>query len=300
MLSGKVWPNGEVWAGHLPSKGSQLGLSNLHNNHNAPPGSKGISRNGKRKVRQGAYLVETEAGKRCMSFLTCTLPGGSSDDAYQACRLWGEIVRRFIQELRRELLRRGLSGDVVGCTEIQPKRFATTGEVWPHLHVVFRGKKRAGPWLISKKRANLMWARCVNAVLGIPMEDLAASTRIETIRTKKSVAQYLGKYLSKGEDDCQEYLEKNPGIKLPTQWHHCNHGLNQQIKADTVKLRPKTAAFVIQLLMSTNPGAKLFTTILPHGDDDPWGAPIGYVGMLDPPLKKTIVEYNRLRNEEAI
>lgn len=295
MLAGKLWPNGETWAGHLP-RPSGLGLSNLRNNHKQPKGGGGITSHGRRTVRQGAFLLEDLVGKDDLSFLTCTLPGTTMEQCRTANEKWGEVTRRFLQEIRRELQRHNLPDWIIGCTEIQPKRFAATGQPWPHLHIVFPGRANR-QWIIRPARANLLWARCCKAVLGGGLGDYLAATRIEQIKSSKPVGQYLAKYMSKGGDELAAILEDDPEFPHPAQWHHVTHALGDLIAKGTKRLLGDTAAWIIRLFQEGYPGCKLFSLISPTPTEAvPHDAPMGYFGMLDPPLASRVIDYdNRKR-----
>lgn len=252
----------------------------------------GITRHGRRVVRQGAYILEKEIGRACMSFLTCTLPGQSMDECRAANAAWPEICRRFLQELKRELERKRAPSWVVGCTEIQPKRFESTGQPWPHLHLVFCGKT-GKPWLIGPRRATQLWANVVNAVLKIPHDQLLWATTIKPLEGKKSAGQYLAKYMSKGAEMVQAVAEIEPNFPLPHAWHHCSHDLNRAITAGMAQLHPRAASWVIKLLCDKYPGSKLFAEICPTPTiSAPNDQPLGYVGMLDPPLAQRVRNYN--------
>lgn len=293
-LAGRLWPNGEVWAGHL-ARPTGLGLSNLRKNHKGVRGANGITAKGRRTVRQGAHLLESEYGKVDLSFLTCTLPGATMGECESANAAWPEITRRFIQDLRRELERKNLPTWIIGCTEFQPLRYQRTGQPWPHLHLVFVGRT-GKPWLIGGKRITEMWARCVGAVLDIPAEALQWATRIEAIKTKKTVGRYLSKYMSKGSEEIAEILGLNPAFPIPHSWSHCSQDLNATIAKGTAHLNPKTAAFVIKLLQSEHPGAKLFAAILPDEKDETTVQhAMGYCGILDPPVALTVRNFNNIK-----
>lgn len=295
MLAGRLWPNGECWVGHL-ARPSGMGLSNLRKNHKPSRGLNGITSHGRRTVRQGAFLLESLVGKSELSFLTCTLPGKTMEQCREANLKWGEIVRRFIQEIRRELQRADLPEWIVGCTEIQPGRYKRTGQPWPHLHIVFPGWAH-GQWIIRPARANLLWARCCKAVIGGKLGDYLAATRIEPIKTKKSVAQYLSKYMSKGSTEVAEVKATDPNFPMPHAWHHCTHLLGDLIAKGTKTLMGNTAAWVIHLFQEEYPGSKVFAVISPSPTaNNPHDSPMGYFGCLDPPLAARVIDYdNRKR-----
>lgn len=269
-----------------------MGLVNLRKNHKPIRGVQGITRHGRRVVRQGAYILENDYGRGDLSFLTCTLPGETMAECEAANRAWSEITRRFLQELKRELERKGAPGWFIGCTEIQPKRFDRTGQPWPHIHLVFVGKT-GKPWLIGPARATALWSRVVNAVLGIPFENLRWATTIKPLEGKKSAGHYLAKYMSKGVEIVDKVRDVSPDFPLPKAWHHCSHGLNHAILAGLAVLHPRAASWVIHLLQIGHAGSKLFTEICPTPTiNAPNDQPIGYVGMLDPPLADRVRRYS--------
>jgi hypothetical protein len=291
VLAGRVWPNGEAWAGHMGAT-PPMGLSNLRKNHKPDRGHNGITSHGRRTVRQGAFLLEERIGKSDLSFLTCTLPGATLDECRTANENWGEIMRRFLQELKRELERKNLDPWIIGCTEIQPKRFARTGQPWPHCHLVFPGRDGKN-WAIRPARINLLWARCCKAVIGGGLGDYLASTRIEVIKTKKSVGQYLGKYMSKGGEEINAMRERIADWPIPKAWHHCTHTLNQYIRGSIATLTPKSAAWLFKIFQTKYPGSKVWSEVAPTPTiNSPFDAPLGYYGMLDPPLAARLILFN--------
>lgn len=292
MLAGKIWPNGEAWVGHIP-RPPQGGANGL----GRPPqksqrGLKGITGKGRRIVRNGCYLLEDLYGTKNLSFLTCTLPGSTKDECARANRLWGEVVRRFIQELKRELERFALAPWIVGCTEIQPGRYERTGQPWPHLHLVFPGKIN-GRWALTTARATTLWARVCNAVLDIPIAECAYATTLKPVRGNGAAAKYLSKYMSKGGSDLASIHEACPDIELPHQWHHCSHSLNDLIRKGIKQLCSKSAAWLCKLAQTPDSGFKVFAVIdRPSSETHQTHMPLGYYGMLDPDLITRIVLYD--------
>jgi hypothetical protein len=66
-----------------------------------------------------------------------------------------------------------------------------------------------------------MWAEVVRSTCPWAVRlQFGAATRIEIVRD--SAAGYLGKYMSKGEDDIQKILEANPELieALPHTWYN--------------------------------------------------------------------------------
>lgn len=221
------WLNGEF----------SLGLSNSVKSHNKPPKpsdtrdrrGKGINSNGRRMVRSALYLMQLMWGKWNLAFLTCTVPSLDYRKMKLLASRWGEVVRRYQQELKRELERSEIDTDIVLVTEIQEKRYRETGEVAPHLHIVFRGRKSRGDdWAVSKERARVLWENVLSAVLKRKIEA-PASTRIESIR--KNVENYLSKYMSKGGEIIKEIVNNGEKNELPAAWWGMTNTLRKRVKA---------------------------------------------------------------------
>lgn len=218
-----------------------LGLSDAINSHRFPPrlvkkrskrGSKGITSYNKKMVKSCSFLLERDHTKNCLSFLTATLPAFSTaTDLQLICSHWSELVRQFVQELRRLLKRRNFCTDMVYITEIQEDRYANTGEVAPHLHLVMVGKKHRWQkgYAISKLEVRLLWERLLSNILGRKITCIAA-TRVE--RPKKSLQGELGSYLSKGGKMIAKIIKDGKGDQLPSSYVGANLELKNAVKSE--------------------------------------------------------------------
>lgn len=230
-----LYPNGEF----------SLGLSMPVKSHTNPPKSpetrerkgQAFTSYGRRMVRNGAWWLQHQFGIKQLSFLTCTLPDEvleSMDAAADPSGLWAEIIRQFEQWLKRRLRAAGLCDYIVGVTEVQEKRWFTSQKVGLHLHWVFQG--RSGdktPWSVSKEEFANAWNRIVSNVVSVNFESKSA-TRVE--RVKKSVENYLSKYMSKGGKIIEEIVEAGKRSLLPSSWWNVSNNLRRLIKSMIVKL----------------------------------------------------------------
>lgn len=248
-LMGRMWPDGEfcIWLERRdfaidPERSEALGLSKVANSHKTDSearqkirrGLKGITLHGQRMVRNAAFLMQKAWGGHQLSFLTCTLPGGAFETT-QAAESWSEIVRKFLSTLRRDLQQAGLPGHIASVTEIQPKRAAREGGCPLHLHLVFRGALKDYQWCLRPGRLQLLWSRAVlNTVPAFRGLDFAASCNVQ--RVKKSAAGYLGKYMSKGQDDIRASIEANEGCldHLPHHWYNVSSEARELVAKNTV------------------------------------------------------------------
>lgn len=205
--------------------GSTLGLSQVANSHKR--GLKGITSSGARLVRNAAYLLQKKYSKFRLSFLTLTLPPMSIEDEKALALQWSRVVRTFGQRLKRTLQSRGLSGNYVGVTEVQQKRFDSGRGIGLHLHLVFQGKKRQkGGWAIAPEEFRSMWCSVLSTVLG---REVWSNSCEEVKQVKKSAEGYLGKYMSKGVQIIEAVIEKYGEDAIPSAWYTATAGIKKAI-----------------------------------------------------------------------
>lgn len=215
-----------------------LGLSIRSNSHTRPKvmrkprGYMGISTYGAKLTRSAACLLEREFGLNCLSFATMTLPRMDAEQWKRLLENWSEIVRIFVQKLRRRLSILKLSTSIVGVVEIQSERLITTGEIGLHIHVVFQGRWRFGCWRLTPKDLQEIWSTSVVArIPSLAVVSWNSSTRIERLR--KSCEGYLGKYLSKGKSAVAKVPEELRHL-LPSSWNICTNELRREFKKRTL------------------------------------------------------------------
>lgn len=216
----------------------------------SPKGRKGFTRYGAKMVRSGCYLLQSVYGKRRLGFGTLTLDSAPKVDGVAMpellgllCMAWSEIVRKTIQEIKRELERRGAPSEVVAVTEDQSKRTKKVGFIVPHLHFVYvswdgksKGEDKKPQWYIPHAKMKEIFDRvCANELfkqLSNPELDIEVSNRVNLQAVRKSAEGYLGKYMTKGAKDIKKYLEQDPNRQdIPSHWWHCTKGLRDAVKS---------------------------------------------------------------------
>lgn len=210
-------------------------------------GTKGISRNGKRIVKNCCVLLERKYSRRCLGFVTATIPTFTRKINHYLAMCWSEIVRRFFQKIKRKLEKRGYPVHLISCTEIQEKRFKKTGVVYPHLHFVYVCKERQFQkgFSISASEFRQFWQETIEQMLDkipdiIPEKvDYKASIDAQVI--KKSAAAYLGKYMSKGGKILEEIDEKGLACFLPKQWWTATSEMKKWLKDEIIILDSETS-----------------------------------------------------------
>lgn len=210
-------------------------------------GQKGITSDGARMVRNGAFLLQKRYGKKRMAMATPTLP---EIPEYLPiwCELWPELIRKLQQEIQRELKRNDAPEHIVGVTEIHPERSERLGYAVPHAHLLYIAwdgesydKEGKIKWYVSANRFRIIWYRIlVNAVVSMGIYDKSIKmplARFNVKQIRKSAEGYLGKYMSKGKKHLQEMVEKGVDKNsLPRHWWHCTGVMRKVIKGQIAEL----------------------------------------------------------------
>lgn len=200
-------------------------------------GTKGITGYGKKMVRSAAAILERRWGNSNTGFGTVTVPALDAEQLKTLCANWGEVVRRFFQELRREQLRKGADADYVSVTEIQQSRYSRRAEVGLHLHFVYQAKlSRKAPYLLKADWLRRVWRAILCRVLRIPVKQMQ-TPRCNLQIVKKSAAGYLGKYLSKGAESVERIVTSGFVDCLPRQWWNISCKLSLHVRSRILRIR---------------------------------------------------------------
>lgn len=269
---------------------SPLGLSDAINSHKggrkkgkiaAKRGSRGITTHGRRLVSNACYLLEDKYGKDCLSFLTATLPAFANlADLQLICANWSDLIRKFTQELKRILERRGFPTSMVWVTEIQEDRYRDSGVVAPHLHLTMIGKKHrySKGWAISKGEVRSLWERLLGNLLDRPVTCQAA-TRVE--RPRKSLKAEMGKYMSKGGKVITEIIQNGQGSDLPSSYYGCTQNLKMAIASRMIVLRGNEAKkFIDNLENMKQAGLLSYKPIIIYASNLGKEITVGFVGWI--------------------
>jgi len=173
-------------------------------------GAKGINPRQRDILCWAASTLERVYGRANLSFLTYTLPDLSPEHLEAVRANWGDIVNRVQLRIKEKLNAQGIKTAITGCTELQLERYQNSGELYPHLHMVLRGRRdNHSDWAIKPHQFRQIWRRCIGKFIPSESYSWAASENVERVR--QSVAGYLAKYVSK----C---ASKNDGSVLSI-WH---------------------------------------------------------------------------------
>lgn len=207
-----------------------LGSSTVPKTHrDQKRGLNGITPYGSRLVRNACLRLERENPKDRLSFATFTLPDVSVRESVILAQNWAQIVRVFIQRLRRHLIASGLTGEIVGATEIQEKRMQRDGIVALHLHLVFLGRHRKQTWAGTPELYRQFWRETIEPYLFEDSDQYNWSAVENIVRVKQSAQSYLGKYLSKGVKSVGKAAEEFGTEALPTAWYTITNTLRSRV-----------------------------------------------------------------------
>lgn len=207
-----------------------LGFSPLPNSHNnSLRGLKGITSHGKRLVRNACRRLEVEVGKEFLSFLTVTVPDVGYLESIAISQGWAEVVRVFLQRLKRALVKAGLPGEIVGVTEIQEKRVKRDGILALHLHLMFVGRSRGQKWALTPSDVRSAWSSALAPYLDEPVSSYCWDAVENIQRVLKSCEGYLGKYMSKGASTVDAAIDEFGEEAMPRSWYACTNSLRKRV-----------------------------------------------------------------------
>lgn len=215
-----------------------------------PYGRKGLTRLGKKTVKNCAVLLERKYGIKRIGFITATLPNYSRRILHILSRMWQEVIRRFFQMIRRFQLRTGVSTHLVCCTEIQPKRYKKTGCIAPHVHFLYvcRTRAHSKKFTILAGMFRRFWQQAIEQVIalvdGEVSEKPAFKASIDAQVVKRSASGYLAKYMSKGGSILETIHEDGMEAFLPKQWWTASNDMKQMLKEAIIHLDNATCNFL--------------------------------------------------------
>lgn len=197
---------------------STIGSSLVANSPKIRRGLRGISNRAARSVRNMAFILERENGKKRLSFTTVTLPEMSKSDHDNVTENWASVVKDFFKDIGREYSKKvDKRFEYVAVTEVQEKRFERTGYVGLHIHFVYAGRlSDKGNWILSPREVRDSWSKAVSRFCSEEY-DFSASENCQRVR--RSAEGYLGKYLTKGTKTVRRIIDEGCIHNLPSTWY---------------------------------------------------------------------------------
>jgi hypothetical protein len=233
-------------------------------------GLNGISSYARKQIRSACTLLEQRYGKSRLAFFTGTIPALDPAAMRHVCMNWSEIVRQFVQSIKRALERCGMDAEIVHVTEIQEKRYAATGLPVPHLHAVWHGRShKFSKWTLSIPQVESAWKKAVCNVLrtefdGVDDVDFGKATNLQAVR--KSAANYLSKYCSKGSKVVKRIALTAPSNLIPTAWYGMSNRIKAEIQEKTIKTESSIGFTALRELLKRF-GIKYSFSVQLHEDE---------------------------------
>lgn len=242
-------------------------------------GLNGLTSSGARKLRNGAYLMQKYSNKKYLTFATVTLPSDLTDE--QAGMIhsgWSDVMEAYQREIKRELERSGLKGELIGCSEIQVERFEETGKPWLHAHYVWVGRTRRTGWSITTQKHDEIFHRALNVVVQVDFEVCKSCCNLQPVR--KDCSQYLSKYMSKGSSVIDSAVALGYDWWMPKQWYFMTRSVLSAIKKETKQ--GKSIATNLECLRYAEPTFFRYwkDIFMPTSDPNDIGIWVGCCGSL--------------------
>jgi hypothetical protein len=164
---------------------------------------------------------------------------------------WSKVMIALRQKLTLRLKNANITDPrIVVVSEIQEKRYETTGCPVLHLHCLFQGRNPYSPWAVNKSEIQQLWETTISSIVGYPV-DCSNATRIEPVR--KSAENYMGKYMSKGVAAVKAIVDDGYTDWLPRQWWGMTRLLSQQIRS-LIRITHQSATTLWHGLLDDIPG----------------------------------------------
>lgn len=257
-----------------------LGLSNVPNSHRdgkriAKRGSKGLTSHGRSQVFNGIEYLQWRFGRRQLSFGTVTLPAMTREQDEQVTQEWSQIVRIFVQNLRRKLNATSLPNGIVGASEMQSRRSERDGVAALHLHFVFVGRLPKSHWRITPKTIRSAWRGAV--VSRVPsLADTSFCATEHIVAVKHSVSGYLAKYLTKGSGVVGN-VDAASSPNHPNSWYTISRHLSKIIGRTT-----RSGRYIGAFLSNLEDQYWLYKRAVKIKDGNGQEFTIGWFGQLKP------------------
>lgn len=270
-----------------------LVLTNCSNSHTRKArGSNGITKHGRRLIENVVREKQRRYGRSVLAFGTFTVPPLCERDLETLQSEWPNIVRVFLQRVSRMLRRGGLPTGVTGCVEIQPERFRRTGQAYPHLHLVWVGRRHRDHWAYSPSDYRRAWLEVLHQAVGQAIDTEGPSGE-NVVPVRKSVQSYLSKYISKGFRSMPD-SERPSNTSFVKSWYICSLQWRQWFHKATVHVSGAVAEFLVLAVEDGWNGLSYSNVFqLPQGEGFDRPITIGWYGRLKGWAKDEVVEYKR-------
>lgn len=240
-------------------------------------GTKGLTRHGKKFVRESCFLLEKLKGIKNLGFYTFTLPSMSSEEALEVATKWAEIRKYLFRLIRKEYEKANEKFFCIGVVENQAERTSRYGYPSYHIHAIFPCYRvRSKEFVVRAERLRALWRRAIsNYVPSFSDRDYGASVDAQILR--KSAAGYLSKYFSKGSA-----LDAIPQHLLPSSWYFSSLETRRFYKLNLRHLYSQDCLFILQTLRDKEL-VSYWDYVFSPGKGEAQDVLRGYIGVLRNP-----------------
>lgn len=207
-------------------------LSDIPNSQaRAKRGLKGITGYGRNMVKGLGAMMNRLYPHHRVTFGTITLPPMSPDQRRAVVESWSEVVRQTLQRLALLAKQKGLPTLICSVSEVQPKRLASHGEGYLHLHLIWLNcPGRAGKWTVDPVALN-SWFNdlLIRLVPGYSGERV----NVDVKPVDGEVARYMAKYMSKGSEVLAEAQADWGEGCCPSTWWNMTATARKLVKDNT-------------------------------------------------------------------
>ena len=257
-------------------------------------GLNGLTKVGKRSIREGGYLLTKFYGRTNLAFYTCTCPYSDADMVHVFSKNINIIIKRYFERLRRAYARLGEEFDYVCGIEIQPTRMHRCDIVAMHIHYICNAKSigASRKWLMTFEELRAIWHDVVYNACGF---EINSKVSVDGSGVEHDASSYLMKYMSKGKDDIEKAEELVPGV-VPGRWYSLNNRLRKLIKAETVVMTSGRGADFWHFCRTNQGDDSLFyknEMVVLEGYGDKGHFVVGYYGCFNNNCKEALTEYWR-------
>jgi hypothetical protein len=236
--------------------------------------------------------MEQRFGKEDVTMATFTVPRLDRAERILLARRWGVLTNDLVRRLKSFLAEAGRPQVIAGCVEIQSSRLESRKEGYLHIHAVWPAHSNTGGlWAVRAEEIRTWWKSAIERIIG---RELPCAPRIETAVVETSVEHYMGKYLSKGGDDCLGQFVADLGYEsVPGQWWFASAEMKRWVKSETIGGRNVGALLDTYIQYTITSGTGAGFDWLRHVDLPLSGrlVTVGYVGRLS---ADTVVDIKKL------
>ena len=234
----------------------KLALSSAQNCHKVKKryGKNGITPFGRRRVRNGAERIQEVFSRHRTAFVTLTVPDYPPPIRKVVYARWGQLTRKYFQELKRLHEKSSHPFCYVSVTEVQSHRWKDSGNPGLHIHYccpIYKLSSKRGDYLVTPDWIREVWGRLLqNLIDTIPLDGVEFRTptpRVDIQRVKYSASAYLSKYMSKGSELVKEVIEYEGEDCVPGQWWSMSANLKEWISANTSQISAEAMDCLLSL-----------------------------------------------------